>query len=195
MNNIVQIVLQKLAGEGLASISKRIGADEQSTSSALSLVVPLLVSALAKNSRDPEGARSLQEAVKSDHDGSILENLGGFLNDPRSANGEGILRHVLGNRQETVTRGLARGTDLGQNQIGDLLQIAAPLIMGILGKKNQAEGLDQGSIGTFLNSQTRAVKKKDPGLMGVLNTLLDSDQDGSAIDDVIGMIGNKLKGR
>ncbi len=195
MNNIVQQVLQSLAGEGLASVSKRIGADEQKTGSALSLVVPLLVSALAKNSSNPEGARSLQEAVSKDHDGSILDNLGGFLNDPHAANGDGILRHVLGARQNTVTSALARGTDLEQNQIGELLRIAAPLIMGLLGSRNRTESLDAGSIGTLLGSETRAVKRKDPGLMGVLNTLLDSDQDGSAIDDVMGMIARKLKGR
>jgi hypothetical protein len=39
------------------------------------------------------------------------------------------------------------------------------------------------------------VKKKNPGLMGMLNTLLDSDKDGSAIDDVVGMIGRGLKKR
>lgn len=195
MNNIVQMLLKQLAGDGLASVSQRIGADEQTTESALSLVVPLLVTALAKNSRDPEGARALQTAVGRDHDGSILENLGGFLKDPHSADGAGILRHVFGGRQDAVTQGLARGTALEKNQIGDLMQIAAPLVMGILGRKNRTEGLDERSIGTYLASQTRSVKKKDPGLMGVLNTLLDSDGDGSAVDDVIGMLGRRLKKR
>lgn len=192
MNNVVQLLLRRLTGERLASVSKSIGADQQSTRAALSLVVPLLVSALAKNSRDPEGARSLEEAVKRDHDGAILENLEDFLKDPRSANGEGILRHILGSRQDSVTRGLAQGTELGQDQIGTLLQIAAPLVMGILGRQNREDGLDPDSMGTFLNAQTRAVRKKDPGLMGVLNTLLDADGDGSAMDDVIGMLGKGI---
>ncbi|HRY61596.1 MAG TPA: DUF937 domain-containing protein, partial [Candidatus Fermentibacter sp.] len=77
-NTLVQQILGQLAGDGLSNISRRIGADEKATGSALSTVLPLLITALAKNSSEPAGASSLHKALQKDHDGSILEDLGGF---------------------------------------------------------------------------------------------------------------------
>ena len=195
MNPIVKQVLSSLAGQGVSRLAGRIGADESATESALSAVVPLLVSALAGNASRPEGAHSLQQALDRDHDGSILQNLGGFLENPEAANGAGILRHVLGTRQDSVTRGLARSTNLQQDQIGQLLQIAAPLVMGLLGKQTRSDGVDENSLPNFLGRQSRSARKADPGLAGMLTSLLDADRDGSALDDVIGALGRKIRGR
>lgn len=105
MKSMVRLLLQSLAGSGLTSVSQRIGADEKTTETALTAVVPLLLSALARNSSQPEGASSLQQAISKDHDGSVLNDLGAYLSNPDSANGTGILRHIFGERQSTVTKG------------------------------------------------------------------------------------------
>lgn len=195
MNTIAQQLLTQLAGEGLSTISRKIGADEKTTGSALSAVLPLLVTALAKNSNEETGARSLHTALSKDHDGSVLDNLKSFLDNPSAANGAGILGHVLGGRQPAVTRGLSGGTGLTGDQVGQLLQIAAPLVMGLLGKQVQKKGLDSSALSTFLGRQQQTTRKSDPDLAGVLGTLLDSDKDGSAVDDVIGMVGRLLSKR
>lgn len=195
MNTIAQQLLTQLAGEGLQTISSKIGADEKTTGSALSAVLPLLVTALAKNSNEETGARSLHTALSKDHDGSVIDNLKSFLDNPSAANGAGILGHVLGSRQPAVTRGLSGGTGLTGDQVGQLLQIAAPLVMGLLGKQVQKKGLDSSALSTFLGRQQQTTRKSDPDLAGVLGTLLDSDKDGSAVDDVIGMVGRLLSKR
>ena len=56
-----------------------------------------------------------------------------------------------------------------------LLQIAAPLLMGALGQQQIAQ-------------------QSNPDMMSILNNLLDRDRDGSALDDILGMVG-KLFGR
>ena len=50
---------------------------------------------MARNTSNQQGAESLHNALQKDHDGSILDNLGGFLNNAQSGPGAGILRHVL----------------------------------------------------------------------------------------------------
>ncbi|HOA05222.1 MAG TPA: DUF937 domain-containing protein [Candidatus Fermentibacter daniensis] len=195
MNTIAQQLLTQLAGEGLSTISKKIGADEKVTGSALTAVLPLLVTALARNSSEDTGAKSLHTALSKDHNGSVLDNLKGFLDNPSAANGAGILNHVLGNRQPAVTRGLSSGTGLSADQVAQLLQIAAPLVMGLLGRQVQKKGLDSGALSTFLGRQQQDTRKNDPDLAGVLGSLLDADKDGSAVDDVIGMVGRLLSKR
>ncbi len=195
MDALTQQLMQQLSGQDLSRIGQQIGADQQTTSSALSAALPLLLSALANNASKPEGAQALHQALTQDHDGSILNNVSGFLDDPQSANGAGILSHILGGQQPVVTQGLAQGTGLNSGQIGQLLQIAAPLVMGILGQQRQQNNLDTNGLSAFLGGQQQMAQQSNPGMMGVLNTLLDTDRDGSALDEVLGMASKLLGGK
>ena len=56
-----------------------------------------ILGAMANNASKPGGADSLLGALQKDHDGSILDNLGGFLGQPNTDDGNGILGHVFGN--------------------------------------------------------------------------------------------------
>jgi hypothetical protein len=195
MDALTQQLIQQLAGEGITQISRKIGADEQTTKAALSTALPLLVSALAKNTSKTEGAQSLNQALTKDHDGSILNDVPGYLENPEAANGAKILGHVLGSQQSAVTKGLTQGTGLNSEQVDQLLQIGAPLLMGLLGQQQQQKGFDPNGLSTYLGGQQQKAQESDPDLMGALNTLLDADKDGTALDDVIGMaaklFGNK----
>jgi hypothetical protein len=195
MDGLTQLLMQQLAGGGLSKIGQQIGADEQTTQSALSTALPLLVTALANNASKPEGAQSLHQALAKDHDGSILNDLSGFLGNPAVANGAGILKHVLGSQQPTVTQGLAQGTGLQSEQIGQLLQIAAPLLMGALGQQQRQQGLDTNSLSAFLGGQQQKAQQANPDMMSTLNSLLDLDKDGSALNDVFGMMGKLFGGK
>ncbi len=195
MDALTQLLMQQLSGGGLSQISQQIGADEQTTGSALSTAMPLLVSALANNASKPEGAQALHQALAEDHDGSILNNVQGFLSDPQAANGAGILGHILGGQQPAVTQGLAQSTGLDSGQVGQLLQIAAPLLMGVLGQQQQQQGLDPGGLSALLGGQQQMAQQSNPNTMSMLNSLLDTNKDGSAIDDVLGLMGKLLGGQ
>jgi hypothetical protein len=195
MDALTQQLMQQLAGGGLSQISQKIGVDEQTAGSALSAAMPLLVSALANNASNPKGAKALSKALKKDHDGSILNDMPGFLGNPQAAKGAGILEHILGGQQPVVTQGLAQGTGLDSNQIGQLLQIAAPLVMGALGQQQQQQGLNANGLSAFLGDQQQQAQQSNPDMMSMLNTLLDVNQNGSALDDVLGMVGKLFAGR
>lgn len=192
--NITEMLTQQLAGGAVSQIGSKIGADEGTTRAAIAIAVPLLISALARNSSTPAGAQALNQAVAKDHDGSILDNLSSFLGNSQSANGAGILGHVLGDRRTDVETGLAQSTGLDVGGAGQLLETVAPLVMGALGKTQQQQGLDAGSLSAFLGSQQQQAQDSSPDMMGMLGNLLDSNKDGSVIDDV-GRMAGKLFGR
>ena len=195
MDALTQQLMQQLAGGGLSKIGQQIGADEQTTSSALSAALPLLLSALANNASKPQGAQALNQALANDHDGSILNDISGFLDNPQAANGAGILGHVLGGREPVVRQGLAQGTGLNTDQVGQLLQIAAPLVMGMLGQQRQQNGLDPNGLSAFLGGQQQAAQQSNPDIMGVVNNLLDANKDGSALDEILGIAGKLFGGK
>lgn len=194
MTELTSLIMEQLSGDNISQISQMIGADNEKTQSALSSAMPLLLSALAKNSSKPEGAQSLNNALTNDHDGSILKDITGFLGNTQSANGAGILGHILGSQQSTVTQGLAESTGLSGGQIGQLLEIAAPLLMGALGKQHNEDGFDASTLTQFLGGQQQMAQQSNPDMMSMLNNLLDMDKDGSAVNDVVGILG-KLFGR
>jgi hypothetical protein len=195
MDTLTQLLMQQLTGNGVSNISQQIGADEKTTQSALATALPLLVSALANNASKPDGAQSLHQALVKDHDGSILGNVDGFLSNPAVANGAGILNHVLGAQQPTIKQGLAQSTGLQSDQIGQLLQIAAPLVMGALGQQQQQQNFDPGSLSAFLGGQQQTAQQANPDMMSTLNNLLDMNKDGSAVDDVVGLVGKLFGGK
>jgi hypothetical protein len=189
MDVLTQTIMQQLSGKVLSGIGKKVGVDEKTVGAALAIGMPLLVAALAKNASKPEGAQALHQALANDHDGSILNDVAGYLKDPQAANGAGILGHVLGNQQSVVAQGLAQNTGLKSDQVGQLLQIAAPLVMGALGSQQQQQGLDSKGLSSFLGSQQQQVQQSQPDIMGAINTLLDANHDGSSLDDILGMAG------
>jgi hypothetical protein len=192
MDALTQTLMQKLSGGTLSQISKTIGADQKATQSALATAMPVLISALANNASKAKGAQALQQALANDHDGSILDDLSGFLKDPRVANGAGILKHILGAKQTSVNQGLSKTSGLSISQISQLLQIAAPLIMGALGKKQQTQGLDAGSLTDFLKGQKQQAQESNPDLAGMLGSLLGSGG-GSGLGGLVNIFGKLLK--
>lgn len=133
--------------------------------------------------------------MTNDHDGSILNDLEGFLGNPEAANGAGILGHVLGSQQTAVTKGLTRNTGLNSAQVSQLLQIAAPLVMGMLGKQQKLAGLDPSALAGLLGMEKQQAQNSNPDLMSTLNTLLDTNKDGSALDEIMGIAGSLFGGK
>jgi len=192
--NILGAILSNLDDSALDAIGRQTGASPVQAQAALASAIPILMNALAKNSSSPEGADALQNAISRDHDGSILENLGGFLNNPAVANGSGILRHVLGGKQQNVINYISSDSGLSGASVAKILEIAAPIVMGFLGRKNSAGSGGGGILGSILNSYVREEADQSPRSQGVINQILDRDNDGNVADD-IAELGMSFLGR
>lgn len=193
MNAITQIVTQQLGGSAARTIAQRFGISESTANTAIQMAVPLILTGLARNASQPQEAQNLHQAVATDHDGSILDNVMGYLQNPQSANGAGILGHVFGGQQPRIENNLAQATGMDQSSAGGLLETLAPLVMGSLGKAQQQNGLDASGLSDLLNSQQQEAQANAPGAMGMLSSLLDRDKDGSSMDDLQRMAGSFFK--
>ena len=145
-----------------------------------------MVSALAKNSNSPDGAASLQSALERDHDGSILDNISDLISNPSIGNGQGILKHVLGNKQDAAKNLLGEKTGLSSSAIGNILEMAAPMVMGYLGRQTRSSS-SGGGITDILSSMLGGQGGSSNQNQSLFNKLLDRDGDGSAVDDVAEM--------
>lgn len=192
MNIISQMITQQLSGVASQQIAARLGVSESTANMAVGVAVPLILSAIARNASQPQGAQDLHQAVTNDHDGSILNNLAGYLGNPQQANGSGILGHVLGDQRGSVENNLAQATGLDQGAAGNLMEIVAPLVMGAVGKTQQQNGFDSSGLANYLGEQQQQ-QAAQPGMMGMLSSMLDSNKDGSMTDDLTRIAGSLFK--
>ncbi len=190
---LLDMLQQRLGGDAVNQISNRIGADPGTTGNAIDAALPLLISAMARNAGDSNQAQSLAKAVSDDHDGSILDDVPGYVGRASEKPGAGILRHVLGGRQQAVQQGLSQATGLDAGKAGTLLTMLAPLVMGAIGRTKRENSLDAGGISTLLTGEQEHLKQSAPGVMGALGRFLDQDNDGSVMDDVSGLLGKAFR--
>lgn len=193
MNAITQMITQQMAGSAVPVIAQRFGISESTANTAVQIGIPLILAALARNASQPQGAESLHNAINNDHDGSIFDNLMGYLGNPQSANGSGILGHVFGGQQSLIENNLAQATGMDQGSAGGLLETLAPLVMGAVGQVQQQNGLDPSGLSSMLNGQQQQAQENAPDVMGMLGSMLDQNKDGSSLDDLQRLAANFLK--
>lgn len=197
MSSLVEMLTQQLGGDSTREISRQLGTDEGATGKAISAALPMLMGALARNASKPEGAQALAGALTRDHDGSVLDNVAGFLKRPDTQAGDGILRHTLGAKRDAIQQQLGRETGLDAGAVTKLLPMLAPLVMGALGRESRSKGLDVGGLTSMLAGERKVAEGS--ASLGGLTALLDADSDGQIADDVAklgkGLLGKFLKGR
>lgn len=220
--NVLDMIAARLGEPNVQAIGKKLGTDRQQTLVAIAHSFPTLVGSLAKNAQDPQGAQALAAALDRDHNGSILANIPGHIANPAPANGAGILRHALGDNQPAAAQLVATKSGISGQAAGSLLEIMAPMVMGLIGKRKQNEGLDAGGVaGMLINmigggSQPAAAQQEQGGgLLGglteklggltnmanmgsIVNTakgFIDKDKDGDIMDDLQGMLGGLFGGK
>lgn len=201
MANLMELLQRQMTPQMISQLSQKIGgADQEQTAMAANGILSALTGALAKNASTDQGVRSLNDALDRDHDGGILENfmdlIGGNTQpapqQQRAMNGAGIMKHLLGNNQSGALDMISKMSGLNSNQSGGLMQMLAPMVLGMLGKQKKSQGLDMAGIASMLSGTVAQQKQANPA-MNLISGFLDQNGDGSMVDDVAGM-GMKMLG-
>ncbi len=193
MAGLMDLLGAALNENTVKQIAGQLGASDTQVQSAIGMALPALLQALQRNAANPQGAESLANALQRDHDGGILDDLMGFLANAQQGPGAGILRHVLGDQRAVVQQGIGQATGINPNQIGGLLEILAPMVMGALGKTTRQQGTGVGGLFDLLGQATGQMQQQQPQAFNLVNMLLDQNRDGNVVDDVVRMLGNFLK--
>jgi hypothetical protein len=205
MFSLQDLLGQQQGGQAVEEISQNVGAEPSAVNSAIQMALPAILGGLANNAANPEGAQSLNNALEQDHDGSILDNLGGLGSlifgggnqqqtiPSRQTDAGGILGHVFGNNQGQVAQQISNQSGLNSGQVAQILMMLAPIVMGYLSKQKQEQNLDAGGLSNWLGGQQQQIQQSPQG--GFLQSILDRDGDGSSMDDIASMAMNYMTNR
>ena len=190
-------LLNSPMGKGLIeNFSSQLGINKNEASTAVNVAVPAILAGLTKNAQSKEGAESLNKALESKHDGSLLDNLASLLKSQSGAieqDGNGILGHIFGNNLSAVEKGVAKQSGLSLAQVGPLLSMLAPIVMAFVGKQKQQSKTAAGGLDTLLGGllgATGSTKKSTAGgLLDMVGGLIGgggSKKSGGLINDILG---------
>lgn len=204
MFSLQDLLGQEQGTQAVDQISQNVGADSSLVNSAIQMALPALINGLANNASTPEGAESLNNALEQDHSGGgVLDNLGGLAGmifggqqeaapPPRQADAGGILGHILGTSQGAVAQEVSNKSGLGLGQVAQILMFLAPIVMSYLGKQKQEQNVGADGLGGLLGgllggNQQAAPQSSGNAMIDMASNMLDSDHDGSAMDDIASM--------
>ena len=181
MPSIVQSLLTQLSGPALEKIARQIGVSPAVAQGAIAMALPLLLKALAGNAAQEGGASSLLSALDRNHDGSVLDDSMGFgAAGHESALGGSILGHIFGGNQQAVATGFGQRAGLDPSSSAKLLAILAPLVLGQLGRQNQAKGFDAAGLAGALLGEQKTLEQHAPSAMDMISGLLAGAASGSS---------------
>jgi hypothetical protein len=192
MSSLFETLTQTLGSQAVGQLGQQIGADHASTSTAVATALPMLIGALARNASQPQGAKAIAGALARDHDGSILDDVQGYLasggasaaaSTGASADGAGILGHLLGGQRSAVEAAVGQTSGLSADSSAKLLELLAPLVMGSLGRTASTQGLDASGLAGLLGQEHQNLTQSGAIMSGLMN-LLDTNHDGSVVDDL-----------
>src|SRR3546814_20719384 len=111
MDNILDLLNGSLGKEVVDGITQKTDASAEETQAVVSTALPALMGALQNNATSGGGAQGILNATGYKHDGSILDNVSGFIVHADTTDGNGILTHRLGTTQGAEDPGRNRDAE------------------------------------------------------------------------------------
>ena len=192
----LEALLGLLQGQDLGNLASQVGGNEGEVKNGVMAALPAMLVALGKNAGTEKGAEELNNALENKHDGSILDNLPGYLSNPDLKDGAGILNHLFGNQTSNVANAVSQSSGLDTNGSMKMLQMLAPILMGMLGQQKKQNNLDAKGLGnlTSMLASNFGSEAGASGIMEAVTNLLDANKDGNVMDDIMGMVGKFFGG-
>jgi len=166
MSEILDL-LNSDSGKGLINgIEKQFGLNKASVAKVLGSAIPMILGGMKNNSSSSNGASGILGAILGDnHSGGILDNIGNVLGGSQADqnvmdDGGKILGHIFGGQENNAAHVVGKSSGIDLSQAMHIMKVAAPFVLGYLGKKARSHNVSDQS-----------------GLQGLLGGLLGNDQD------------------
>lgn len=170
--NLLGLLKDNLTPEVISQAANLIGEDKDKTSSALGGILPAIMGGVMSKASNEEGASGLLSMLKDGgHDGGMLGNIAGMLGGGDSTSsmlsaGSGIVSSLFGDKVGGLVSMLSGFAGVKDSSITSLLGMAAPMVMGMLGKQVGEQGLGASGLMGLLSSQKDHVAAAMPEGLG-----------------------------
>jgi OOP family OmpA-OmpF porin len=173
--DLLQFAKDQLNTSAITRISDYLDRDPVDVTAGLSAALPTLIAGFMQKASTTQGASYLLNLLKNDTRSEEFSfDVSGSLDSGKAAGlipvGSGILSSLFGDRVKDVSDVVASASGMREGSTS-LLNLAAPLVLGILSRKVKNEGLGLSGLVSLLMGQKDSIKAALPsGLDGIINT-------------------------
>jgi len=159
------------------SIAKQVGIDMGDAGSIIEKLAPILMGGAKSNLESEKDSGGLIKHIESSNYSDIFNKPEEHINNGNFKEmGNDILSELTGSKENSreVAHHVEKETGISSSIIKSVLPMLAPMIIGALTNKSAP-------------SITKHSSAQSSGMTDILKNLIDQDNDGSTIDDIMGM--------
>lgn len=172
-DNIVSAISRLLTPEIVGKMASATGLDRGTAQSAVGAFVPAILGGLSDLAAKPGGARQISDAIAEQPTG-LLSNLASMLGGATQTaeRGGGILSSLLGGGVlNALVSTLSRFVGIGEGSTRTLIGLLTPVVLGVLGREQRAQGLEASGLARMLMGQKEQISAAMPaGLSDLLSS-------------------------
>ncbi len=153
MSSLFEPLAQMVTPELVATLAKKLDVEQQQAQDGLGTARALLTTGMANQTTSLEGAHTLREIITK-ADPNLLAQMQSYADKFVPGSGRVLVDQLLGEHSLVLQRSVSRavGTD-----ITPLLELAAPLMVGLVANRMQKDGLNMDDIARALKSDADAL--------------------------------------
>ena len=171
--NITDLLFEKKNSDTISTFANQFGVNDSQAKDAISSLAKSLSRGMGQQTQNNRGMDGLFDAINTGKHSRYIDDPSLLGQENTRNDGNDILGHIFGNKDVSrhVAKRASKETGLSDSLLKKMLPVVATMVMGALGKKV----LGGGSAPSRQEST------------GFLTKMFDADNDGSMVDDVLGM--------
>ena len=168
--SLLETISSYITPDIINKASAFLGETPGSTSKAMTGIVPTLLNNVASLASAPGGLSQLGSLVSSVGVGSILNNVGTLFSGGNATTdamglGRTLMGTILGGNTGPLISAISNFSGVSSASAGSLLSLAAPLVLGALGKLKYAQTLTTGELARLLTGQKASIGAAVPSAL------------------------------
>jgi OmpA-OmpF porin, OOP family len=187
--SLIDSVMNLATPDLTSKIASSLGEPLDAVSSAVAGGLNSMLLGVLGKTADPSAMRSVFNLVTDPaNDGRVLDDPAALVGAPEgaiSSLGGQFLSNVFGTRGSDVNDVLSRTSGLRVGSISSLMQLTAPLLLGVLGKRARGDGLNAASFTRLFEDERDSIENAAPpgvaGALGLAEPVAAESYEGEAV--------------
>ncbi len=169
MSNLLDSVKSYVTPTLINQAATLLGENENGISKAIGGIAPTILAGIMNKADDSNAMGSIFNLLSDSKNENFLSNLGGLLgggnlahNDPKDLAGN-LMGTLFGGKVPAILNALSSFANIKSTSTSTLLGMVGPLVMGVLGKKINGEGLNVSGLLGLLRGEKSSIMNALPG--------------------------------
>jgi OmpA-OmpF porin, OOP family len=172
--NLLDAAKGLFTNELVGKASSFLGESEGGVTKALGGILPSVLGGLIDKSSSHDGANMIANAASEQHSSGLLDNIGGFFGNEGGGllnKGAGLLSGLFGDKTNGLISLISNFAGVKSSTSSSLLSMAAPMVLGMLGKHAASNNMGASGIASLLSSQKSSIASAMPAGLNLSSVL------------------------